>query len=304
MVMFWKRIVLVTLLAFVVSGLASAEEKAARREADRAAIDQLTKEMVQAFEKRDAAALASHWTEGGEFLRHEGEPVQGRAAIQQGYVAFFKTLQGKPKLELQMEALRFPSASMAVCQAKLRLKNEDGETVASGRQDTVLVREDGQWKLAVVREWDTDARPEVSLHELEWLVGTWQAVTKDRAVTITYAWDEHKAFLRGTFTVKEGTKVLESGSELIGKDPAEGVLRSWLFQSDGGFASGVWTRDGKKWSVAVQGVRADGKPLTATTIYAPLNPHTVTWQAVNQTLGGASLADTPPIKVTKQPSAP
>ena len=45
---------------------------------------------------------------------------------------------------------------MAVTEATLRLKNDDGEIVASGRQDTVLVREGGQWKVAVVREWDRD----------------------------------------------------------------------------------------------------------------------------------------------------
>ena len=69
---------------------------------------------------------------------------------------------------------------------------------------------------------------------------------------------------------------------MIGKDNAEGVIRSWVFQSDGGFGGGVWTRDGKKWSVDVHGVRADGRELTATIIYVQVDPDTVTWQAVNQ----------------------
>jgi hypothetical protein len=122
-------------------------------------------------------------------------------------------------------------------------------------------------------------------------------------VTITYEWDENKAFLRGQFTVKEGTKVIESGTEVIGKDPAEGVLRSWVFQSDGGFGGGVWAREGKKWSVDVQGVRADCRRLTATLLYIPVDPNTLTWQAVNQALDGVPVADTPPIRVTKQKAA-
>ena len=72
--------------------------------------------------------------------------------------------------------------------------------------------------------------------------------TKDREVTTTYEWDENKAFIRGKYTVKEGAKVIESGTQMIGKDNAEGGIRSWVFQSDGGFGGGLWTRDGKKWT--------------------------------------------------------
>jgi uncharacterized protein (TIGR02246 family) len=305
--MHWKSIVPFTLLALVVlgGGFTAAQDKTTKdpkRESDRLAIDQLTNDMIQAFDKRDAAAIAAHWTEEGEFIHNDGEPIRGRAEIQKGYAEFFKTLKGKPKLEIQSDAVRFPSADMAVAEVTLRLKN-DGDIVASGRQAIVAVREGGQWKVAIIREWDRDVGLDVGLKELEWLIGTWRAVTKEREVTITYAWDEHKAFIRGTFTVKEGAKVIESGTELIGKDHTEGVIRSWVFQSDSGFGSGVWAREGKKWSVDVHGVRADGRKLTGTIIYIQVDPNTVTWQAVNQAHDGVPLSDTPPIKVTKQKSA-
>jgi uncharacterized protein (TIGR02246 family) len=304
----WKSLVLFTLPALVIlgGGFTTAQDKTAKgpkREPDRLAIDKVTKDMLGAFEKRDAAALAANWIEEGEFIRNDGEPIRGRTRIRQGFVEFFKTLKGKPKLEIRAEALRFLFADTAVTEATLRLKNDDGDIVASGRQNTVLVREGGRWKVAIVREWDRDIDRDVSLKELEWLLGTWQAVTKDRRVTITYAWDENKAFLRGKFTVKEGARVIESGTELIGKDNAAGVIRSWVFQSDGGFGGGAWARDGKKWSIDVHGVRPDGTQLTATVIYIPVDPDTVTWQAVNQALDGVPVADTPPIKVTKQTSA-
>jgi uncharacterized protein (TIGR02246 family) len=303
----WKSILLFTLLALTVVGaFTTAQDKTAKgheREPDRLAIDRLTKDMIQAFDKRDAAAIAANWTEDGEFIHNDGEPIRGRAEIQKGYAEFFKTLKGKPKLEVQSDAVRFPSAEMAVTDVTLRLKNDDGEIVASGRQAIAAVREGGRWKVAVVREWDLDVGLDASLKELEWLIGTWQAVAKDRVVTITYDWDENKAFIRGRFTVREGTKVIESGTEMIGEDHAADVIRSSAFQSDGGFGGGVWTRSGKKWSVDVNGVSADGSKLTATIIYVQVDPNTVTWQAVNQALDGVPVADTPPIKVTKQKSA-
>jgi uncharacterized protein (TIGR02246 family) len=305
--MHWQSIVLCTVLALGIRGdFATAQDKTPKdpqREADRLAIDKITKEMIQAFDKRDAAAIAANWTADGEFIHNDGEPVRGRADIQKGYGEFFKTLTGKPKLEIHSDTLRFPSADMAVKETTLRLKNEEGEVVASGRQETVLVREGGKWRIAIVREWDRDIHLDAKLEDLGWLVGTWQAVSKDREVTITYEWDENKVFLRGQFTVKEGTRIIESGTETIAKDNARGVIRTWLFQSDGAFGSGVWTREGKKWSVDVHGVRPDGEELTATILYIPVDPNTFTWQAVNQTRNDVPVADTQVIKVTKQKPA-
>jgi uncharacterized protein (TIGR02246 family) len=303
--MYRKSILLVAVLALVLWGVGfmTAQDKTdkdPKREADRLAIDKLTKEFVRAFNNRDAAAIAAYWTADGEFIRNDGEPIRGRAEIQKGYAEYFKTLKAKPNVVVEIDGLRFPSADTAVSDVTLRLKNDEGEFVASSWRNTLLVRENGQWKVAIVREWDRDIGLDVSLKELEWLIGTWQAATKDREVTTTYEWDENKAFIRGKYKVKEGTKVVESGMQMIGKDNAEGAIRSWVFQSDGGFGGGVWTREGKKWSVDVYGVRADGSELTATSIYVHVDPNTFTWQAVGQAVDGVPLADTQPIKATKQ----
>jgi uncharacterized protein (TIGR02246 family) len=303
--MYRKRIVLFTGLTLLVLGVGfmTAQDRAAKdpkREADKRAIDKLITETIAAYNKRDAAAIAAHWTDEGEFIRNDGEPIRGRAEIQKGYAEFFKALKDKPKLEIQTDNLRFPSTDTAVSDVTLRLKNDEGEEVASSWRETLLVREKGQWKVAIVREWDRDVDLDVSLKELEWLIGTWKAAAKDREVTTVYEWDENKAFIRGKYTVKEGAKVIESGTQMIGKDNAEGAIRSWVFQSDGGFGGGVWTREGKTWSVDVYGVTADGSELTATSIYVRVDPNTYTWQAVDQALDGEPIPDTQPVKVTKQ----
>jgi uncharacterized protein (TIGR02246 family) len=284
-------------------GFMAAQDKAAKdpkHEADRAAIDKLSKDMILAFDKRDAAAIAAQWTAGGEFIRNDGEAIRGRAEIQKAYADYFKTLTGKFKLEVESDDLRFPSADTAVAEVTLRLKNDQGEEVASSWRNNLLVREAGQWKIAIVREWDRDVGADVTLKELEWLIGTWQTSSKDRQVTTTYEWDENKRFIRSKYTVKDGIKVIESGMQMIGKDNADDVIRSWVFQSDGGFGGGVWTRDGKKWTVDVHGVTDDGKELTGTSIYVHVDPNTYTWQAVNQALDGEPIPDTQPIKVAKK----
>jgi uncharacterized protein (TIGR02246 family) len=258
--------------------------------------------MLDAFDRRDVAAIAARWTEDGQFTHDNDQPVRGRAAIRKGYEEFFKTLAGKPKLEIESDALDFPSADIAVKDTTLRLRDEDGVVVASGRQHTVLVREGGQWKVALVHETDRNVGLDASLKELGWLIGTWRAVAKEREVTITYAWDMNEMFIRGTFAVKEGSAVVDSGTELIGKDNDKGVIRSWIFQSDGAFGTGTWSQDGKTWRIDVRGVTPQGSQLTGSIDYVRVDPDTFTWQAVNLAVGGEPVAETAPIKVARQPS--
>ncbi len=299
-----KYIVPLTAMAVVIPivGFMTAQAQTTRdaeRDPDRLAIDRLTRNMIQAFDDRNAAAIAACWTEDGEFIQNDGEPIRGRARIQEGYAEFFAALKGRPKLEIQSDGVRFPSKDMGVAEVTLRLKNDDGEVRASGRQTIVAVREAGLWKVAMIREWDRDVAADVGLEALEWLVGTWHAAMPDREATITYTWDENKAFIRGNFTVKEGAKIIQSGTETIGMDHSAGAIRSWVFQSDGGFGGGVWTGGGGKWSVDAHGVRADGSRLTATILYVRVDPDALTWQAVHQSVDGIPVADTAPIKVVK-----
>jgi uncharacterized protein (TIGR02246 family) len=274
--------------------------RGADREADKQAVDKLVKDQVQAFNNRDAAAVAANWTANAEYIRNDGDPIVGRDAIQKGYADFFKTLKDKPTVEVQMDNLRFPSADTAVSEVTLRLKNERGDVIGSSWRNTLLAREDGKWKVAMVQEWDRDTSLDDSLKDLQWLIGTWHMDTKDRDVTTTYEWDENKTFIHGKYAIKRGGKVAESGTQILGKDNADGGIRSWDFQSDGGFGGGAWSRDGKKWTVDFDGVTADGKKLSATVVYVRIDADTFTWQSVQQTVDGQPIPDTAPIKVTKQ----
>src|SRR5262245_27857410 len=113
--MIQKRILLAAGLAAAVlgAGYMAAQDKKDKgpdREADKQAIDKLVKDNIQAFNNRDAAAIAANWTAEGEYIRNDGEPIRGCEEIQKGYADFFKTLKGKPKIEVQVDNLRFTSA--------------------------------------------------------------------------------------------------------------------------------------------------------------------------------------------------
>src|SRR4051812_24372157 len=98
-----KCTVFVAGLAMLALGLGAmfAQEKPAKdakRDADKLAIEKLVKDSIQAFDKRDAAAIAEHWTADGEFISNDGEAIRGPAEIQKAYADYFKTLKGKLKM--------------------------------------------------------------------------------------------------------------------------------------------------------------------------------------------------------------
>ena len=263
-------------------GFMTAQDKTAKgpdREADKQAIDKLIKEHDPGVQQprcgRDRRELDRRGRVHSQ--RRRADPRAGRDP--EGVRGVFQDAEGqaeaggpdgRPSLPVGGHG-RFGSHPAA---EKRRRRSRS----ASSWRNTLLVREGGQWKVAIVQEWDRDDGLDVSLKELEWLIGTWHVATKDREVTTTYEWDENKAFIRGKYTVKEGAKVVESGTQMIGKDNAEGAIRSWVFQSDGGFGDGLWTRDGKKWTVDFYGVTPDGRELTATVIYIHVDANTYTWQ--------------------------
>jgi ketosteroid isomerase-like protein len=64
-------------------------------QSDRLAIEKSTQEMIEAFDKRNAAAVAAHWIDQGEFIHNDGEPIRSRAEIEKGYAEFFNSLKVK-----------------------------------------------------------------------------------------------------------------------------------------------------------------------------------------------------------------
>src|SRR5262249_12706732 len=152
------------------------------------------------------------------------------------------------------------------------------------------VREGGKWLLAMLRQWPDDG---ASLRDLDWLIGSWEAKGDGVDVRTAYEWEENKAFIRVRFSIREEGRTL-SGTEMIGKDPATGRIRSWVFGGHGGFGEAVWNRDGQKWLQEAEGVQPDGSTLRVTNILTRLGDDAFTWQSVNRVAGDEELPDLPP----------
>ena len=237
--------------------------------------------------------MASLWTAEGELIGDDGSAYRGRAAIEKVYRDLFGPKE-KRRVEIRSESLRFPSRDTAVEEGRLRVRVGDAEPSTS-RYSVLHVREGEKWLMAVVREWPAET---VSLLDLEWLIGTWVAQRDDAEVRTTYEWVWDKSFIRVEFAIRQKARTLR-GFQMIGKDEASGQLRSWTFESEGGFGEATWSRDGKKWVLESAGRSADGNTLAATNILVSLDADSFTWQSIKRSVGGEEVGDLTPVKVTR-----
>ncbi len=161
-------------------------------DADRAAILAVMKSLPQAFEKADAKAIAATWTAEGEYIADDGTTLHGREALEKAYGEFFKQ-NPKVTLDYESESLRFVARDTAVGEGYATLHRVPSEPPTVSRVSTLFAREDGQWRIALLREWPDE---EASLRELSWLIGSWSSQEGDRPVQTTYEWEGEKAFIR------------------------------------------------------------------------------------------------------------
>lgn len=264
------------------------------RAADVAAVKKSTRSLARSLQSGDARAVAAHWTESGEYFAEDGTTLHGRSAIEAAYRAAFEKKKTRVDGKVETTSIRFPSRDTAI---------EEGFFTAHRGSDSPLttkfsifhVREDGQWRMAVVREWPSEG---LSVHDLEWLIGTWTATNPSAEIRTTYEWWGNKTFLRAHITLKQKGKISE-GFQMIGKDAATGQLRAWTFDKDGSFGEATWSHDGKKWTMDFEGVLADGSTLTSTNIITRIDNDSFTFQSVERSLDGEAIADIPPVRVTR-----
>ena len=265
------------------------------KEKDRDAIEKASSEFGKAFAAGDAKAVASFWTANGEYHEESGEVLRGRIAIEKAFAEHFKE---KPdgKIEVRVESLRFLSRDSAIEEGLLRQGSAGKDLPTSSLYSVIHVRDNGQWKMAVVREWGAG---QDRLDDLDWLIGAWQSKVKERDITLTFAKDKKKPFLVGEFAIKEKGKVVSSGSMKIGFDAQRGQLRSWHFDDDGGHGQAMWIRDGNRWVLDAIGALANGAETGAVNILARINNNELTWRSIDRVVGDAKLPDTVPIKLSR-----
>ena len=289
-------------IAIAAGGLASAllaiPEIPVTEEADKA-IRQAVESYVAAFNAGDAKALASMWSPDAVYTNPlSGTQVVGRDNIERQFAEVFSQ-SNVFKLEATTHSIDFISPSVAVEHGSARLI-EGGNALEESDYTAIYVKRDGQWLLDRVTEEDVVPSHYEQLKELEWMVGQWSDEDDEATVTTECNWSKNNNFLVRSFTVQINDRIGMSGMQFIGWDPAAKQIRSWVFDSEGGFGEGTWTRKDNRWSNQQTGVLPDGRKSSSVSIFTQLDDGTFTLQSVNRMVDGQLLPNIDEVKITRE----
>ncbi|HEV3164217.1 MAG TPA: SgcJ/EcaC family oxidoreductase [Isosphaeraceae bacterium] len=285
------------------AGGSSAADKAAQSEREKAIRAQVDA-FVRAFNAGDAKAVAALFTQDAKVTDEEGDVLEGRDEIAELFATQFTDNPGA-KIEITTESLRFPSPDVAVEEGRARVEPADKGSPEITAYTVIYVNRGGQWLQSSVREHVArDVAHHDRLKDLGWMVGEWIDESDDAVVFTTCDWSEDKNFLLRTFSVQVEGKHALSGTQRIGWDPLNKQIRSWVFDSEGGFGDGLWSKNGDQWVVKATGVLRNGKTATATHIITHVNSHTMRWKSVDRTVAGHAAPDIEEFTMVRKPPRP
>lgn len=90
---------------------------------------------------------------------------------------------------------------------------------------------------------------ERDLKELAWLVGKWPSEKDTSKTKLQCVWMAHKNFLRIEISVHGKSGEIPGGVQIIGRNSLAGEVISWNFSANGGYGTGVWQKNGTRWSI-------------------------------------------------------
>jgi uncharacterized protein (TIGR02246 family) len=276
-----------------------AEDEAAIRKNDAAYVD--------AYNKHDAKALAALWSPEAEYTDPDtGDELVGRDEIEKEFADTFASLKDA-KLEIDAKSIKFFSPNVAIESGTARIIRPSEEPDESN-YSALFVKRDGNWLIDRVSEDEVPATPAKppsnyeNLKDLEWMIGSWIDQDDDATIQTDCEWTKNQAYISRSFAVAVGDDVNLAGMQFIGWDPVAKQIRSWIFDSDGGYSEGKWTRKGDHWLIQQAGYTPDGTKSSAVNIMKRVDDNSFTWRSTQRAVGADILPDVDEVLVVRKPT--
>jgi uncharacterized protein (TIGR02246 family) len=318
---------------------AGAEERADPK-SEAATFEALAAGFQKLFNDGKAAELAASFLPDGELIDDEGNLYRGREELQGLFKKFFATFPGA-KLKLKVDSLRVIGTRLAIEEGTRVITVDERVTQAKGqavggvktasatetltpgatssaavaaytkpveahvRYLCVYTKANDKWQVASVREFadDPPTTPHEQLQPLAWLIGDWISEGGDSIVRISYRWSDDGNFLLGDYKVTKNGKTSMDSVQRIGWDPLRNQVRSWLFDSDGGYGEGEWAALEDGYRIRSSAVAPDGSVGSANMEAKKLSDSRFVLTGTNRIVAGEPVADFE-ITVSKKPPQP
>ena len=249
--------------------------------------------LAKAFNARDPEAISELFTPKGEFIDADDNVFDSHAAIAGEFKVLFE-INPKNTIEFGAEEIREISPGILSVDCVAAFSGDDESDPDDIDFSALLVKQaDGKWLLASVRsEGEGNLRtPHARLKQLEWLIGEWVDESGDSTMHTSTRWSEDGQFIMTTFAIHVAGRKVMSGTQRIGWDGSLDKFRSWVFDSEGGHAEGIWTEIDDAWVVNVAGVRPDGDACSATNTYEPQGAEAYLFSVTDRIVGNETESD-------------
>lgn len=270
---------------------------------DEKAIRDIVNNVESAFNKHDAKAFAALFAENAEIVNVQGIRIRGRDIIQDIFAAYFET-SPDAKLDIEIESLRPLTPSLILEQGLSRVTDmpDGNEEVAD--YTVIYAKEDGAWTMVYARDSASAEGAANPIRDLAWLIGDWVDESSDAIVASSYRWSENHRYIIGEYVISAPGYADNSGTLRIGWDPQLKQLRSWVFDSNGGFACGLWSQSDEGWTIKMTGVTSDGVPISATDHLKQIGEDHLSFQSLDRTIAGAAMPDGDELVIVRHPPKP
>jgi hypothetical protein len=138
------------------------------------------------------------------------------------------------------------------------------------------------------------------LDTLDWLVGDWVNEHEDRSIEFNCHFTKNGSFLVRSFRIVTAKDVHMSGMQLIAWDPANQSIRSWTFDSDGGFGEDTWTQSGNRYTIRAKYTLPDGGIASAINVFTFVDDNKCTWKSVSREIDGELQPDTDEVVLVRK----
>ncbi|TWU05175.1 SnoaL-like domain protein [Symmachiella macrocystis] len=261
---------------------------------------------VDAYSKHDAKAIGELFTEDAEFYDEFGELTEGRSAIIEMFQDVFDRNAQAMIEEIVIDRVKPISDDVVIESGKVVASDDvNGPIYRNGYVAIHKKGDDGTWRINTLKDQlRKEGNRSEQLAQLSWLIGEWVNEDRHSVVDTDCDWSEDGNFLLRRFTVQTYDGRTLNGVQRIGWDGDQKKLRSWTFDSEGGYLTGEWARDGNRWLLINSGVNSDGKAVSGTAVYTVIDAEMVTWQLQNVVVGKEITGAGPLVTMVRRPPEP
>lgn len=269
-----------------------------------AGLQKAASDFVNAYNKKNATAIATLFTENGELTDLSGgEVASGREEIEAFYTDILAD-ENASSIAIEVSSVRLVAPNIAIEDgiAHLTPPNENAP-VRSVAYAAVLARnEDGAWLIVSSRTLRdvTDAAGQLAALSTA-LIGEWTSTTADGVrLDLAIGWDASGKFLSGEMLTTTADAEPQTGTIRIGWNAAKNSIVSWMFDSKGGVIEGVWTPAEAGWLIRAEGTTADCEAFSAMQKVTTEGKDLIHWEASQRVIAGEKQPDNK-MRLVRQP---